>query len=189
MQHFIFWFHIISLRGVQLTNWHHWFKWWLVANDEPAQWRIHTRHLVWMSELYNFRKSRCFKRQISIYMNIRIILTENEMYSPRCYWWLIAWFSLHWRHNGHDSVSNRQAHDCLLYRLFRRWSKKTSKLRATGLCARNSPGTGEFPAQMASNAENVSIWWRHHVLPSCRKSDYLNHCSWRSQRWLSARLQ
>ena len=24
-------------------------------------------------------------------------------------------------------------------------------------------GTGEFPAQMASNAENVSIWWRHHV--------------------------
>ena len=28
--------------------------------------------------------------------------------------------------------------------------------------AGNSPGTGEFPAQMASNAENVSIWWRHH---------------------------
>ena len=26
----------------------------------------------------------------------------------------------------------------------------------------NSPGTGEFPAQMASYAENVSIWWRHH---------------------------
>ena len=22
--------------------------------------------------------------------------------------------------------------------------------------------TGEFPAQMASNAENVSIWWRNH---------------------------
>ena len=36
------------------------------------------------------------------------------------------------------------------------------KLRVTGLCARNSPGTGEFPAQKASNAENVSIWWRHH---------------------------
>ena len=31
------------------------------------------------------------------------------------------------------------------------------------LCG-NSPGTGEFPAQMASNAENVSIWWRHHVM-------------------------
>ena len=23
-------------------------------------------------------------------------------------------------------------------------------------------GTGEFPAQMVSNAENVAIWWRHH---------------------------
>ena len=55
-------------------------------------------------------------------------------------------------------------HVCLLNRLFGRRSKKTSKLRVTGLCARNSPGTGEFPAQRASNAENVSIWWRHHCL-------------------------
>ena len=39
---------------------------------------------------------------------------------------------------------------------------KTLKLRVTGLCGGNSPVTGEFPAQMASNAENVSIWWRHH---------------------------
>ena len=29
--------------------------------------------------------------------------------------------------------------------------------------AGNSPGTGEFPAQIASIAENVSIWWRHHA--------------------------
>ena len=45
----------------------------------------------------------------------------------------------------------------------RRRSKKTSKLRVTDLCAGNSPVTGEFPAQRASNAENVSIWWRHHA--------------------------
>ena len=50
--------------------------------------------------------------------------------------------------------------------LFRRRSKKISKLRVTGLCEGNSPVTGEFPAQMASNAENVSIWWRHHVVAS-----------------------
>ena len=36
-------------------------------------------------------------------------------------------------------------------------SKKTSKLRITGFCAGNSPVTGEFPAQTASNAETVSI--------------------------------
>ena len=32
---------------------------------------------------------------------------------------------------------------------------KTSKLCVTGLCAGNSPGFDEFPAQMASKAENV----------------------------------
>ena len=64
---------------------------------------------------------------------------------------------------GPDGVSIQQPHDCLLNRLFRRKSKKTSQLRVTGFCAGNSPVTGEFPAQMGSNAENVSIWWRHHV--------------------------
>ena len=34
-------------------------------------------------------------------------------------------------------------------------------LRITGLSVGNSSVTGEFPAQMASNAENVSVWWRH----------------------------
>ena len=72
-----------------------------------------------------------------------------------------------WRHNERDSVSNHQHHGYLLNRLFRRRSKKTSKLRVTGLYAGNSPGTGEFPAQMASNAENVSLWWRHHVSKIC----------------------
>ena len=72
-------------------------------------------------------------------------------------------FSLQWRHNGRDGVSNHQHHNCLLNRLFRRISNKTSKLCVTGLGAGNSPVTGEFPAQMASNTENVSIGWRHHV--------------------------
>ena len=48
--------------------------------------------------------------------------------------------------------------------------KKQSKLSVTGLCAGNSPVTGEFPAQTASNADNVSIWWRHHVLGSMNSS-------------------
>ena len=69
---------------------------------------------------------------------------------------------LQWRHNGHDGVSNHQSYHCLLNCLFRRRSKKTSKLRVTGLCEGNSL-VGEFPAQRDSNAENVSIWWRHDV--------------------------
>ena len=68
-------------------------------------------------------------------------------------------FTLQWRHNERDVVSNHQPDDCLLNRLFRRRSKKTSKLRVSGLCAGNSPVTSEFLAHMASNAEIVSIWW------------------------------
>ena len=64
---------------------------------------------------------------------------------------------LQWRNNERDGVSNHQPHDYLLKRLFRPRSKKTSKLRVTGFCEGNSPVTSEFPAQRASNAENVSI--------------------------------
>ena len=68
-----------------------------------------------------------------------------------------GWVSLLWRHDGWDDVSNHQPRDCLQNRLFMRRSKRTSKLCVTGLCAENSPVTGEFPAQKASNAENVSF--------------------------------
>ena len=95
---------------------------------------------------------------------------------------LFCTYALQWRHNGRHSGSNHQPHDCFLSRLFRRRSKKTWKLRGTGLCAGNSPGTGEFPAQMASNAENVSIWWRHHVVVRhrlfCTYPSALPHWYW-----------
>ena len=61
------------------------------------------------------------------------------------------------------SILHHRRLDGLLNPLFRRRSKKASKLRATGLCEGNSPVTGEFPAQRTSNAKKVSIWWRHHV--------------------------
>ena len=83
---------------------------------------------------------------------------------------LVRIMTLPWRHNELAGVSNHQHHDCLLNCLSTRRSKKTSKFRVTGLCVGNSLGTGEFPAQRASNAENVSIWWRHHDMPAylCR---------------------
>ena len=54
-------------------------------------------------------------------------------------------FPLLWRHDGHDGVSYHQPHDCLKTFLFRRRSKKRSKLRVTSLYAGKSPATGEFP--------------------------------------------
>ena len=55
-----------------------------------------------------------------------------------------------------NGVSNHQSHDCLLKRLFRRRSKKTPKLRVTGLCAGNSPVTGEFPHKEPVTRETFS---------------------------------
>ena len=75
--------------------------------------------------------------------------------------------TLEWRHNGPEGVLNHQPHDCLLNRLFSCRSKKTTKLRVTCLCAGNSPVTGKFPAQGTSNADIVSIWWRHHEPDPC----------------------
>ena len=72
--------------------------------------------------------------------------------------WGVQWITTRgWQeaemNNGRDGVSNHQPHHSLLNRLFGgRW-KKTLKLRVTGLCAGNSPVTGEFPVQMGSNAE------------------------------------
>ena len=58
---------------------------------------------------------------------------------------LVISSSWHWRHNDHDGVPNHQPHGCLLNRLFGRRSKKTLKLRVTGLCAGNSPGPVNSP--------------------------------------------
>ena len=50
-----------------------------------------------------------------------------------------SWLPLEWRHNGRDGAWNHQPHDCSLNRLFKRRSKKTSKLRVTGRWQVNSP--------------------------------------------------
>ena len=66
-----------------------------------------------------------------------------KMYLKMPYWngrHLFLSQTLRWRHIERDSVSSHQPHDCLLNGLFRRRSKKTTKLRVTGLCVGNSPG-------------------------------------------------
>ena len=72
-----------------------------------------------------------------------------------------------WRHDERDGISNHRRLHCLLKCWFRRRPKEISKLCVTGLCVGSSPVTDEFPAQRDSNAENVSIWWRHHEQSWC----------------------
>ena len=111
-----------------------------------------------------------------IFMVINMLHKKMSSGSYNEFW------TLKWRNNGRDGVSNHQLHDCLLSRLFRHRPKKTSKLHVTGLCEGNSLVTGEFPIQMASDAENVSIWWRHH--------EYTNseHKGWCDESYLSVNI-
>ena len=89
-------------------------------------------------------------------------------------WYSFVYIPLRWHHNGRDSDSNHQLHSCLLNRLFRRRSRKTSE----GI------RTGEFPTQEVSNMENISIWWRHHsgyVLSS--RARHLFSLTMTARRW------
>ena len=100
------------------------------------------------------------------------IFFNSYFYSGKCcksYILCAVMFSLQWHHNERNGISNHQPHHCLLNHLFWCGSEKTSKLHVTGLCEGNSPVTGEFPTQMASYVENVSIWWYHHVGERCTK--------------------
>ena len=117
---------------------------------------------IWLDSiwhLFHLHRNRTFPDIVAFFYHKSLHRSRSTM--GRCN---ITRYSLRWRHNGRDGVWNHQPHDCLLNRLFGCRSKKASKLSVTGLCVGNSPGTGELPAQMASNAENVSIWCRHHVV-------------------------
>ena len=90
---------------------------------------------------------------------------------------------LQWRHNGHDIVSNHQPYDCLLNRLFRCWSKKTSKLRVTGLCEGihrrpvNSPHKWPVTLKMFHLMTSSCITWTNVDLPSAWSSgNHLRQC-------------
>ena len=132
---------------------HHLNQWWLVCRRMHAP--LGFNELSPWTQVYGYH-------HISMWAIWMWYIHFSNNSSKKMHTTLIN-ISLRWRHNDHAGVSNHQPHGCLFNRLYRRTSKKTSKLRVTGLCAGNSPGTGEFPAQMASYAENVSIWWRHHV--------------------------
>ena len=72
--------------------------------------------------------------------------------------------TLRWRSIRHGGVSNRQPHLTIVYSTVYSGAdqRKHQSSASLAFVRGNSPGTGEFPAQMASNAENISIWWRHH---------------------------
>ena len=69
-------------------------------------------------------------------------------------------YPLQWRNNEFSGITNVS----IFYSTVCSGAdqRKHQKVCVTGLCEGNSPVTGEFPTQRASNVENVSIWWLHH---------------------------
>ena len=101
---------------------------------------------------------------------VTVAITLQVVYHSICFF---CYFSLHWRHNKRDGVSNHRRFDGLLYLLFRRRSKKTFKLCVSGLCERNSSATVEPPppppppphkGPETRKMFQFSIWSRHQVL-------------------------
>ena len=116
------------------------------------------------------------------YLNVTCIIwsafQESRAQFPLCCVCVEVWYwtTVQWRHNERDVASNHRCLDCLLNRLFMRKSKKTLKPPVTGLGEGNPPVTDGLPSRRTSNAENVSIWWRHHEIPIPFKVTYL--ASW-----------
>ena len=81
--------------------------------------------------------SECNDFRVELMLEFHMEISDNH----GCF----KWFSLQWRQ------------DWLLNHLFMRRSRKTSKLRVTGLCEANSLVTGKSPAQMADNAKTDSF--------------------------------
>ena len=128
-----------------------WFRYWLGACSVPC----HYLNKWWHKCLifYDFHMSQWVNWVSPNYINsswsIRVHCSPGSIHAANLEDVKVS-RSLQCRHNERDGVSNHQPYDCFLSRLFRHRSKKTSQLN------------GEFPAQRASNAENGSIWWRHH---------------------------
>ena len=158
---------ISSIGFLILVRWHFYVE----TGSRPSLYTQLFVHVLWTHLLafvernyhYSVSSTRrgdhaCWYNPHKISLNSRLVT-----FSPRRINKSVQ--ALHWRHNDHDGVSNHQPYGCLLNRLFGRRSKKTSKLRVTGLCVGNSPVPVNSHTKRASNAENVSIWWRHQETP------------------------
>ena len=83
-------------------------------------------------------------------MRCKIICELGHRFKTR---WAITNYS----QNEHNGVSNHWCLECFLIRLFMRRSKKTSKLRITGLYDGNPPVAGAFP--LAKGQKRVSLYF------------------------------
>ena len=135
-------------------------SWWQISRRQTisAHHPNLTRYCRWFWIMYPDQWTCTPKSIMSNSVIITLPVDSLAALMRACGYEALVWayreITLRWRHNGRDSVSNHQPHDCLLNRLFRRRSKNTSKLRVTGFVLGihrwpvNSPHKGPVTRKM-----------------------------------------
>ena len=101
-------------------------------------------HLFQVVEVYGFDWTA------HVWMRIRVVSNGD------CLWWL----AMHYYDVIMSAMASQITSLMIVYSIVYSGADQR-KLCVAGFCAGNSPVTSEFPAQIASNTENLSIWWRH----------------------------
>ena len=167
-------FHLCLNKRLNKQSW----GWWL-ETPSRSLWRACNGSMIKRAcQRQRWDPLGRFNKTMSIYQNRNYI---NSQYKDKTVSRTSHHYNaLQWRQNGRDSVSNHQPHDCLLNRLFRRRSKKTSKLRVTGLCCGEFTGDRWIPrtnGQLRGKCFHLmtSLWaipmlvrWRLYIEPTDR---------------------
>ena len=136
------------------------------------------RTIVWQTAYHCCINNKYWFYSMYVILSVLLVETSGLVWvRSRRRSWLVTWFCyqliakpgdktvaplwpdrfipLQWRHNGCNGVSNHHPDNCLFNCLFRRRSKKNSKLRVTGLCVWgihrwpvNSPHKGPVARKM-----------------------------------------
>ena len=117
-------------------------------NNFAGQRQHHSTKIMW-----NHWKTEKIKENLSKFEVIIVLDDDRAPLGHKTSTDTVTSGPLQCRHNELDGVSNHRRLDCLLNGLFRRRSRKTSKLRASGLCEGYAPVAGEFPVQRYSDVE------------------------------------
>ena len=172
---------VVKDRCVGLFEWNHISNSLLLCKKSRENYfsQYHLRY--WLTVRFSIVNVICIQYSICV-ENLNVYCGKTSMRKNYIYYFFSGWLAyrksvwpewchvdqLEWRHNERHIVSNHIHLDCLpnvfFVFIFRRKSKNTSKLRVTGLCEGNPLVSGGFPLQRGSNAEQVSIWWRHHAI-------------------------
>ena len=154
----------------------YWLRWWLVAWSHQAFLCLNQCRLIHTVLTQDQFHMKCSRYPQNMFENTFCKITSTSLtdqWVNGCNVIYVCVVYIHNKVSHYDDVimseiASQITSLTIVYSTVHLGADQSkSKLRVTGLCVGNSPVTGEFPAQMATNAENISIWWRHHEHGAC----------------------